>query len=362
MNNFATNSQETNQENLFWADAVRAFAILQVIIIHVSAGIIKQWGAIPQSWWLAGNIYSSLGRGCVPLFIMLSGALLLPKRESYKDFFFKRFNRIAIPFITWSIVFLFWRKRFGEPELTLLDAVLYVVGPGAYSYFWFLYLIVGIYLITPIFRIVIAYASKRDLSYFLSLWFIVMSVCVVIEKFGTLYLQKKLDINLPVPMAEGFIGYFVLGYFLRQYATRKLFFASVVIGLLSLLVTIVGTYFVTRHFGSYDAVFYENFMPNIIFYCCAIFVFVKNSAPLVQSQMSSGLKNLVIAVSKTSFGIYFIHPIIFLSLAYRCFGFVLRPNSAHPVYMIPLITMIVFALSFCIVFLIQKIPYLKKIV
>ena len=82
------------KEKYFWVDVLRVFAIVAVVVVHVSADIITEWNSMPRSWWWAANFYDSLARGGVPVFVMLSGALLLPQAESYRDFFKKRLQRI----------------------------------------------------------------------------------------------------------------------------------------------------------------------------------------------------------------------------------------------------------------------------
>ena len=99
------------KEKYFWVDVLRVFAIAAVVIVHVSADIITEWSAVPRSCWWIANFYDSLARGAVPLFVMVSGALLLPKAESYRDFFVKRFQRIVIPFIVWTVFYLLWRSE-----------------------------------------------------------------------------------------------------------------------------------------------------------------------------------------------------------------------------------------------------------
>ena len=103
---------QKKQENLFWIDLIRVIASLGVIVIHVAADVITEWGAVPQGWWWTTHLYDSLVRGCVPVFIMVSGALLLPSQETLAEFFRKRFHRVMIPFLVWTVIYLLWKKVF----------------------------------------------------------------------------------------------------------------------------------------------------------------------------------------------------------------------------------------------------------
>ena len=77
----------------------RALACVLVVLLHVAALGFHQWD---KNWW-ASNTYDGLARISVPLFLMLSGALLLHKREPLGVFFKKRFRRILPPLIGWSL-------------------------------------------------------------------------------------------------------------------------------------------------------------------------------------------------------------------------------------------------------------------
>src|SRR5690606_15327951 len=87
-------------------EVIRVTACFMVIFLHVAA--IGFHDFVP-GWW-ASNVYDSLLRSCVPLFLMLTGALLLRKEEPLHDFFSRRFSRIVPPFLFWSFFYLGWRQ------------------------------------------------------------------------------------------------------------------------------------------------------------------------------------------------------------------------------------------------------------
>ena len=353
---------ENKQENLFWADMVRACAVFGVILIHVAADVVTLWGKVPASWWWAANFYDSLVRGAVPVYIMLSGALLLPKAESFGDFFRKRFARIMIPFVVWTLVYLFWKKCFYRPDLGLAEAIRWVLSGSVHFHLWFLYLIVGLYLVTPLFRILVAHASRREMLYFLGLCFVISSLVPFAEKLCGMFLHVDLKFGLPVEPAQGFIGYFVLGYFIRCDVTEKSIPMAWTFWVVSLLVCMFGTYFLSRHFHGFTALLYENMSPNVVFFTAAFFMIMKNAGPFFERHMSPGFRASIVGLSSASFGIYLIHPMILDAMIKARWGFVLKGDMPHPVYAIPLAVVVTYALSFLAVSVIQKIPWLRKIV
>ena len=99
------------KERILWIDIVKIFAIFSVLILHSSSPILYMIGKIELDIWQIGNIYDSLVRMAVPLFFMVSGALLLnQKEEALSRFFSKRFVKVIIPLIAWSIVYILFRK------------------------------------------------------------------------------------------------------------------------------------------------------------------------------------------------------------------------------------------------------------
>ena len=355
-------SVESKQENLFWADMVRAFAVFGVIVIHVAADVVTLWGKVPGSWWWAANLYDSLVRGAVPVYIMLSGALLLPKAESFSDFFHKRFTRILIPFVVWTLLYLLWKKCFYRPDLGFSEAFRWVLSGSVHYHLWFLYLIVGLYFVTPLFRILVAHASRREILYFLALCFVISSLFPFVEKLCGMFLHVELKIGLPVEPAQGFIGYFVLGYFIRRYVTEKSVLMAWGFWVVSLLLCAVGTYFLSRHFHAFNALLYDNMSPNVVFFTAAFFIIMKNAGPFFERRMSPGFRASTIGLSAASFGIYLIHPMILDAMIKARWGFVLKGDMPHPVYTIPLAAVVTYALSFLAVSIIQKIPWLRRIV
>lgn len=82
-------------KRFFWADLIRTIAIILVVMVH-SITLPDKWTTIPLDWWLSSIFYNTLGHMAVPMFVMLSGALLLGKEESYRQFFSKRVIKIMI--------------------------------------------------------------------------------------------------------------------------------------------------------------------------------------------------------------------------------------------------------------------------
>jgi len=357
-----TQKKKSDPENLLWVEIIRAVMILGVVFIHTSADVVTAWKTLPRDWWWAGNIYSSLARGCVPVFVMVSGALLLPKSESISVFFSKRFSRIFVPFVAWSLFYFLWKKVVLDSDLAFTEAPKQIINDDVYFHLWFLYLIAGLYLVTPVFRVIAAHASERVILYFLFLWFILTSVIPFLGRIDPYLLHTGLDFSIPVEPAQGFIGYFVLGYFIRRANTSAMVPAVAAVWIASLLFCVLGTYLISAPVNLVHLLFYDNMSPNVVLYAASFFLLMKHAGQLLEPKIWPGPRKFVAELSKASFGIYLIHPVFIHIFEKGLLGFFLRSDSFHPVYMIPLNALMVYSLSFGVVYSVQKIPYLKNIV
>ena len=352
---------ETPREDLLWVDLVRVIATWCVILVHVAADVITEWRVIPWDRWWTANFYDSLSRGAVATFVMLSGALLLPKTESYRDFFRKRFGKVLIPFLAWSLFYLLWKQHFYEPSLGPAEMLRRFATDRVYFHLWFLYVLTGLYLIAPVLRVLTAHAREKDLGYFLALCFIV-SFCLPFAEDLSKLLGHPFHIKLPMEPVQGFVGYFVLGHFIRRYASEKSVPSARVLWVLSLLTCLFGTAWICARTNSFSPLFYDNMAPNIALYAAAFFILIKQASPALEKRVTGRLRGVTVLVAKASFGIYLIHPAFIDILDHGRWGFTLRSTAAHPAFMIPFVAAVVYLLSLGAVLVIQKVPLLRKTV
>lgn len=108
-NNPQTSSQDsvTTKVGTQWLHGLRVFAIAMVVILHASGLILVEAEFSSYDWWV-GNIYNAFTRMAVPIFFMISGYLLLSKNEGILSFYKKRFSKILLPFIIWTLFYSVW--------------------------------------------------------------------------------------------------------------------------------------------------------------------------------------------------------------------------------------------------------------
>lgn len=93
-----------------YADILRVGALIGVVFLHSAAPPMYLFNSIDPSWWWIANIIDAGTRWSVPIFLMLSGMLLLDTKydEPMSLFFKKRFNKVILPFLVWSVIYSFW--------------------------------------------------------------------------------------------------------------------------------------------------------------------------------------------------------------------------------------------------------------
>ncbi|MFC5282726.1 acyltransferase [Pedobacter alpinus] len=324
-----------------WFNTLRVIATIAVITIHVSSNAILKHNTLPFSNWGFALVFSSISRFSVPIFFMLSGALLLQKDEGIHQFLSKRFLKIIPPLIFWSLVYIFYdafivaKKAFTITNFIALkwDELL----NGSQYHLWFVYTLLGLYLFIPIIRKWVKQASIKELSYFLAIW--------LISFLFTIPSIKQFLPKIELSNFAGYLGYMVLGYFLMQIHIKKKYAA--IFALLGLAVIIFGTYYlaITNHRLSKNY-FVNNLNYPVFIYAVGVFMHFKNYE--IQNQYLKGIINFI---NKYSFGIYLVH-VLFIKILNTAD---INWKMAHPAISIPFTVLTCLVLSTLLVYLTGKI-------
>lgn len=343
-------------ENTDWAYFTRFLSILFVICIHVTSPVVSKFGNIDQSHWWYGNLYNSVSRVGVPLFFMLSGFLLLGKNEPIYTFFSKRFSKVFIPLVVWSLIYIVWKVSILNMGTYSFHSFYSILYSPAHYHLWFMYSILGIYLYLPLLRILIANAPTTYLWYFVILWIFSVSI------FPYLHILFDVYSHIELKMVSGFTGYLVVGYLLGNIKYRKIhFLVSSLILILSNLLTAYATLKYSVMSNQMSQLFYNYLAPNVILQSISIFICLKyvfNNTKLLRNSYSLHLFKLA---SSCTLGIYMIHIMCIVWLSNGTFGFRINALTFHPIYSIPLVVLLTFSLSLIITFFIKKIPFIKTI-
>jgi surface polysaccharide O-acyltransferase-like enzyme len=337
-------------------DVLRVLAVFMVVVVHVSAPILYSFGDIPIAAWMLANFYDSCSRMAVPLFFLASGYLILGRAEANLEFYRKRFTKVLIPLLVWSILYFLWmhpenfedQRTAFERISSLLEAM--YSGPVVF-HLWFLYILIGIYLVAPILRIYVHASKNNDLIYFLLLWLLAGPLFSLFVK-----IVGRPSELLEIPIVSGYVGYFVLGYALKRldFSGKTVWFRGLMV--LSILITFLGTHYLSWRSDQFNEYLYDYLALNVVLMSLSGFVVVLNWAWAKRPHA------LVQVLSSLSFGIYLIHVFVLEVFRRGDLGFKLHGSLASPLYMIPVTSLAVFIVSAFAIFMIRKIPLTRFIV
>lgn len=338
-------------ERIIWIDFLKVLAAFFVVLLHSTSPILYEYGNIDIDIWKMGNYVDSFVRQAVPLFFMISGVLLLNKSyENLYLFFKKRFIKVIIPLLFWSIIYILFRKYIINQDIDIVKQLILMLLYPQYYHLWFLYTIVGIYLFIPIFNIFIVNSNKTLQYYFISLWIISVSLIPLFNKLG------NFDIPNYMPMLTGYSGYLLIGYAISNIKiSKKIFYFSLLMITISTLLTILFTENSSKELNKFDDFYYGYFSFTTLIQSISFFIITKF---LVENiDISKIIIKSVSSVASTSLGIYIIHPII-LYIIENNFSLNVVNGS---ILLLLLIAISTFGISFLLIYFLQKTSYLKYV-
>ncbi|OUM58365.1 hypothetical protein PIROE2DRAFT_64453 [Piromyces sp. E2] len=360
------------KKHLYWIDALRILASYMVILVHSSFYTLYDAKFLSDGW-VSSRFWDSISRPCVPLFIMISGALFLDpeKNISISKMYKKYIYRIVKVLLFWNIVYVTvgkfiinginvkytWNKEliFKIYEETLM---------GKY-HLWYLYMCIGLYIITPFARAICK--EKKLMNYYISASLIlsqaIPNVFTLIKLFWeNRYIETigKLVGKLQMNIIGGYACHFVLGYYLTTHEFRnktKLIFIWIT-GILCELFTysmkIILSKKNQKEIGEFDG--YTKI--NVTVASIAIFLFFKYpfNKLLTIVIRNNYFKTTLLKLSSLTFGIYQIH-VCFLELF---LNLNIKYYKRNILLLVPVHALLIWILSAGTILLMKKIPFVKE--
>lgn len=334
-------------------DILRLLAMLAVIWVHIGG---MESNTLPTSdpncQWLI--FLKSIMTWEIPVYIMISGRFFLdPSREMTFSKIGKAIGRLALAFIVWSAIYYIYYLATGAyGDMNWKGALAFgLIGP---YHFWYLYMIVGLYLITPFLRKI---AADRQLcEYFIILGFLFMFLAQYAPSIPLLgpALEIMLE-QMNMKFVLGYSVYYVLGHYLHAHPLSGRCEAALYIfgGVLLLAGAGANTWQSFRD-GVYTEWYTVYTAPNTIIAASAAYTFFVNRVHRLR--LSERACRLIAKLSEYSFGVYLLHALV-LNI-FRDLG--AKPTFLHPLLAMPLLTLASFAVTAAMVALLRKIPVIGR--
>ncbi|MBN1361400.1 MAG: acyltransferase family protein [Sedimentisphaerales bacterium] len=389
----ATNEQRDTRyetrDTIQYINWLRIIAIYLVVTAHVAIWQAMASETFTFNWWVGGWLFY-LAHVSIPIFVMISGALLLDdsRRESAGQFYRRRMVRVGIPLVVWTCVYLAVRVFLDAEELSPAGALRLILTGDPYYHLWFLYMIVGLYVITPPLRTFVRCARRGE-----RLLVIVVGLVLANAYFQTdvlIWNNQRSIFTMFVP----WIAFYLCGYELRRIDPGKVPSRYLVLAVLISAGYLAAFFdvFMEIEGGVGVRYLFDFFSPPIVFLSIAIFwaAYLHDQkakpksvsrisylvsriiparrdcfSPLASRDTNNEIRDtrykrrLVEKVSAATLGVYVLHPLILDLMRIAFSEHADEGNFLAGVIVVPFVT---FVLCYLITSLLMKIPILRRTV
>ena len=379
-----------SDNRIVWLDVIRCVAMIMVIGVHCIDPfyISPTMRAIPEyTHWAA--IYGSLLRPSVPLFVMMTGLLLLPvKKQPLGKFYKKRIYRVLFPFLIWSVLYSMFpwvTGVLGLPKEIIGDFFCYTQGQESQSlidslkdvamipfnfshkenHMWYIYLLIGLYLYMPFFSAWIENADRKTKRAFLLIWIISLFIPYLKEYVANCLFERSGYVFGTDTWNEfglfyyfaGFNGYLLLGHYVKKGNDWSLMKTLI----LCILMFAVGYYITYTGFSTTASnpnatetemeLFFTFCSPNVLLMTLATFLLLQKVV-ITNSTVIKVLANM----TQCGFGIYMVHYFVV-----GPFFLLIGPSSLPIPLQVPLMAICIFLCSWAFTALIYKLMPRKAV-
>ena len=321
-----------------WVDWMRVIACFMVMVVHSTEPFyLGGEGSLvltrADAFWVA--LFDALVRSCVPLFVIASSYLQFPVRYPTREFLHRRAVRVLVPFLIWSVFYAFW---WGEPVSNLKGLLLnfnYAAG-----HLWFIYMLLGLYLLMPLLSPWAERVGRKELRFYLCIWLFTTlfpyirewaaaSPAPIIQAADGLPAQALFPLWGEASWnpfglfyyISGFIGYLLLGLYIRKEAVHWSKGKSLAIGIPAFLAgfALSAGGFLRRMLASADGVFPVSgdvslavgWETPITFNSPGVALMAFGGILLFKQIRCEGgfYRKVLLPVSNASYGMYLIHMI-----------------------------------------------------
>ena len=334
-----------------YIDILNIAACLGVIFMHCN-GIVHLYENTRA--WKESMVIETLAYWAVPIFFMISGAMLLGYREKYSTyiFFIKRIQKTVIPFVVWTLISLViklyereiqWEWNVG----TIVDLFNNTTAEGVY---WFFIPLFMVYLSIPVVSLI--KDNRKILKYMASVAFLIYSVYPVCCKL----LNISINGEVIFPTAGGYLLYVVLGYLLStSEINKKQRIRIYILGIIGAGIRYGATVIWLVKNASLDTTFWGYLNFPTVFFACAVFVFVRY-IPWNEIIKYEKTRSWISKIAGSGYGIYLMHMIVYRKLEKIT---MLDPYSYTWRFISPIC---IYVICVMIVLVMKRIPVVKNTV
>ena len=335
-----------------YIQSLKVFSAFCVVILHIiSVCILFDSADMADSTHFASTVIKVCNRFTVPVFVMITGFLLLqPSKEvSIKKLPGKYVWRIVVILLTVGTAYTWLEIVFDNGAFSLSQfplALQNVIIGKIWAHMWYLYMLIGLYLVLPLLKAFTRYAGKKEVDYLLSVLIIFTFIIPQVRQY------TGLRLGIIFPIGSVYLTYMLLGYRIGTYGFHKsknTFSCSLACAVATiLLITAILCKFCVDDQWARANLQYDSLLIAIL--ACAVFVCFKESRPLFRN------RTIIDMLARNSFGIYIFHP-LWINLIVKKFHIM---PLAYGWGSFAIMTIVVFLLAWATTLGFRRLPYIGK--
>jgi len=332
------------ESRTLWIDALKIVAMVLVILLHVMGNTINTFG-LNEYHKTVYDALIALANVCIPIFVMVSGYLLLnPKKEMGIKRMFKKYAlKILLILGTFGTFFIVLEEYFNTRTVDLemfKNTLVRLITGNVWAHMWYLYMLLGLYLITPLLKILTNNITKEKFKYLLFiLYFLTILIPDIKFAFG-------IEINLYM-FQMPYLFYYLLGCYLSMYEiTEKQKIIFYILGLFSIVLVLI------NYSDGYNYINVSYGTTYLVILAMSLFLLFKNA------KINSRFSKIITSIGECSLGIYILHQ-FYINLIFK----ILKIDIILDLPYLGLIgySFVIFIVTYVSVYILKKIKYVDKL-
>ena len=340
------------KEKMAYLEMLRVIALFCVLINHTVNGELF-WQELGGKKWFILLVEFLFCRINVPLFLMISGVLLLGRVDTYEKCLRRAF-RILVDIVIFSLLYYIWQCHGTGMEVSMAEFRARVLREEITTPLWYLYMYLGILILLPLLQRMAARMEKRDYQYLIVLAIV---VCGSLPVAGHYIGWLRLNPNFSEMLLPVYIGIFFCGYYLANYVEIKTKYAvvsgAVLIGSVGFQVYL--TWLEAQHEAWYLYVAETNNFPNILS-AAAVFYIARWLQTVIKAEW---FWKLMMVLGSAMFGAYLLSDFVVTKSRVLFDAMNGRLNIVIALFVWDVA---IFAIAAALTFLLKCIPGVKKLV
>ena len=350
--------KKAEKERLIFADILRTLAIIMVVFIHSTANYFFE--CYGSSEFKILLVLSAITSSAVPLFYMLSGAFMIREDEiNYKKTIINTL-KLMMQTVFWTLIYYLLFKYILNWDVDILKSVIKSVFSSQVTHLWFIYPLLGLYILSPIISLLYKNLTEKGKIYILIFLFLCPIICATLNIWFDF-------VSIPY-FAVGFpeLGLFIFGKYLldkKEIIMKKKYTLISILGIIMgiLLIVLLAYYYININgIGTSKPYFDYNKVPNVLLTVSIFTFFLSLNKKL--TKMPNKIKKFFTIIGANTRGIYFTHMItIFLYPTIKIFNLYFTANQGSLMNMI-LGTILYFIVATILTLVVKYIPIVKKLI